>query len=278
MRGFQGTIPPGPSSRSPRRSQRNPYPLSRSGSPARAPKPGSANRLHRGDRFACERWLQRDSTSRVRPVTYQAGHKFQCRERRGHRYVTPAKNRGEVSRTSSKAVSGARNSICPAYLRRISSTRDPSTARISMFASSTSNTVNALRDRRSRRSFLKSSHEIFLCCSGRGDQLPHLFAGQTNGFQVGMVRLWLRRDVDPNRGSMPCNGNGRLRFQVAGEVLPKLPNADFIGLHFHHLNCVHNDNTILLHAGKRAGHERAEPYFRFCRAAISSSMLTSSVG
>jgi hypothetical protein len=63
---------------------------------------------------------------------------------------------GRDSRASSKAVSGAKNSTCAAYLRNKKSTRAPSTARIRIFASRTS-TGQPFFIRRSRRSFLKSA-------------------------------------------------------------------------------------------------------------------------
>src|SRR5580765_2516330 len=136
---------------------------------------------------------------------------------------------GRCSRASWKAVSGARNSICPAYLRSRESTRDPSTARIRIFASKTS--MSALLHAPFPPESLEILHEFVFggpCC---GNQLLHLFSSDAKRLQIGLAGLWRGRDVDADGRTMPRDGDWRLRFQITGQVLPKLPNSNLCSLH-----------------------------------------------
>src|SRR5579871_297335 len=65
---------------------------------------------------------------------------------------------------------------------------------------------------------------------------------QAQGLQVRLSGGWLGWIVDANRGAVPRHGNGRFRFQITRQVFPKLPDADFRGLHAPNLACVHNDS------------------------------------
>src|ERR1017187_9453460 len=146
-----------------------------------------------------------------------------------------------MGRASRKAESGAKKSPCPAYLRSSDGTRVPSTARIRIFASSTS--TLALLHPAFATQPLEVHHEFLLGCSRRGDQFLHPFTGNAKKPQIGLARLGLGRDVDANGRTMPRDGNRGRRLQIAGEVLPKLANPNFGALH----SCVLTVYIIISH-------------------------------
>src|ERR1022692_3306276 len=137
---------------------------------------------------------------------------------------------GSSSAASRKAESGATNSPRSVYWRSSHGTRVPSTARIRMFASSTS--ILALLHAVFAAQPLEVVHEFFLGRSRCGDQLLHLFAGNPKGLDISLARLGPGRQVDADGRAMPRDGDRRLRFQIAGQVLPKLPNSDPGRLHW----------------------------------------------
>src|SRR5438874_1548664 len=55
----------------------------------------------------------------------------------------------------------------------------------------------------------------------------------------------------------PCRvmATGAFEFQIAGQVLPKLPNSDFRSLHSLHPRCVHDDTqtSFASPSGQRLG-------------------------
>src|SRR5882672_4123153 len=117
---------------------------------------------------------------------------------------------GRCSRASWKAVSGAKNSTCSAYLRSKKSTRDPSTARIRIFASST-NTSGLLHPAIATQ-FLEVLHQLVFGRPCGGDQFLHLFSSNTKRLQIGLARLGPGRDKNADGRAMPRDGDRRLRF------------------------------------------------------------------
>src|SRR5690349_18591477 len=58
----------------------------------------------------------------------------------------------------------------------------------------------------------------------RGNELLHLLAGNSQGLEFCLARLGPGRNEDTDGRAVPSNGDGILRLQEVGQVLPKLAN------------------------------------------------------
>src|ERR1700693_2742749 len=130
---------------------------------------------------------------------------------------------------STNAVSGANRSTSPTYCSINCPTRFPSTARIRMFASSTSD--------RSATAFLvlpqllEILHEFILAHS----ILSHPFLHDPPCFpkrrQILRGGLAAHRNVKPDRAAVLCHSDGLTRFRVVTESVAEIPHANFCSVH-----------------------------------------------
>ncbi len=64
-----------------------------------------------------------------------------------------------------------------------------------------------------------------------GNQILHLLTGNAQSFQVCLARFRPGRDIDADCCPMARNRNRCFRFQIVSQILTKLPDSDFGGVH-----------------------------------------------
>src|SRR5579863_1409694 len=173
--------------------------------------------------------------------------------------------KGRCSRASAQAVSGAKRSTAAPYFTIRLRTRTPKTARIRIFASTTSTSVFA--GSRSATRLLKIVDEFCFADASRCDQCVQLLARLAQSIQIRLLPFAARGDVESHGFTVARDRHGNRGLDVGSQVLTKFANAHSCALHV----CVHNDNTHSFQVLSREGHGANGPWQALVPGTISLS-------
>ena len=148
---------------------------------------------------------------------------------------------GRCSRASAKAVSGARSDSRSECTSRISRTRLPRTARISMFASRITISSSSLSMLATH--FLKVVYQFLFAGAACSEKCIQLCGCCPQSSQVYGAFARTGGNVISHGLSVPGNGDRARCLQECCQIFPKLTNTNLLCLHECCLVCTHDNTT-----------------------------------